>query len=364
MRLEQLTFIRFIAAIAVVIHHFGMSIFPFNNIILYKIFKQGDLGVSFFFFLSGFVMIIAYQNKNKIDFFDYIKNRFARIYPVFLLAAALIFINKIVQGDEYLNIKGLFLHLTMLHAWIPGYQLSYNIASWTLSVEFFFYFLFPFLFNSFYTNKQVKFSRILSFTLIIWIITQIILVLFKPNLFFNFEGIAFLYKEVLRLFPLMHLNQFLVGNLFGLLFLKYGVKAIKNYDIQIIALTSILLLVLILNPDINLFGGLILVVFAPLVYFIACNNGFLTKISNYKFLIFLGEISYGIYILQYPIYYLTKYFYKTYNNNYIGDGLKFYIMIFLLILVSSLSYLYIEKPLREKIKRFRLLNLNKSKINE
>ena len=53
MRLEQLTFIRFIAAITVVIHHFGLSSFPFKNQILNKIFKQGDLGVSFFFFLSS-----------------------------------------------------------------------------------------------------------------------------------------------------------------------------------------------------------------------------------------------------------------------------------------------------------------------
>ena len=66
MRIEQLTFIRFVAAISVVIHHFGLHIFPFNTSILLKIFKQGDLGVSFFFFLSGFVMIVAYHKKLKI----------------------------------------------------------------------------------------------------------------------------------------------------------------------------------------------------------------------------------------------------------------------------------------------------------
>lgn len=354
MRIEQLTFIRFIAAIVVVIHHFGMRVFPFNNEIIHNIFKQGDLGVSFFFFLSGFVMIIAYQKYNVLNTYDYLKNRFARIYPVFFLAAMLLLFNKLIQGDEYLNIKGFFLHLSMLHAWIPGHQLSFNIASWTLSVELFFYISFPFLFNRFYSKDKIKLPKITVCILLVWIITQVILIVFKPNFIFHFEKLTFIYHEVLRLFPLMHLNQFLVGNLFGLLFLKYGVKAIRNYDLIIIGLNLLLILVLIYNPGINLFGGLILVVFAPLVYLIACNNGKLTKISNHKTLIFLGEISYGIYILQFPIYYLLKYFYKTFNITVIGDGLKFYVLLVVLILFSAFSYLYIEKPMREIIKKIKL----------
>ena len=286
MRIEQLTFIRFIAAIAVVIHHFGLHVFPFNTPILYKIFQQGDLGVSFFFFLSGFVMIVAYQKSDKINPFNYLKNRFARIYPVFLLAAVLLFINKLIQPEGYLNIKGMLLHLSMLHAWIPGYQLSYNIASWTLSVELFFYMIFPFLFNRFYSNKKISLSRIIMATFLIWVITQAVLIIFRPSLIFDFEGISFLYHEVLRLFPLMHLNQFLVGNVFGLLFIRYGVKAIKNYDLPIVVLSGLLGMVLVFNPGINLFGGLILIVFAPLVYLIACNTGKLTQISSHKSLIF------------------------------------------------------------------------------
>ena len=196
--------------------------------------------------------------------------------------------------------------------------------------------------------------KIASYVVLVWVITQIILIVFRPNFIFHFEKLTFIYHEVLRLFPLMHLNQFLVGNLFGLLFLKHGVKAIKNHDLIIIGLIILLLLVLVYNPGINLFGGLILVVFAPLVYYIACNNGKLTKISNHKTLIFLGEISYGIYILQFPIYYLLKYFYKTFDITVIGDGLKFYIMLIVLILFSIFSYLYFEKPMREKIKKIKL----------
>lgn len=359
MRLEQLTFIRFIAAIAVVIHHFGLKVFPFTTPILYELFKQGDLGVSFFFFLSGFVMIIAYQNKKKINALNYLKNRFARIYPVFFLAAVLLLVNKILSADGYINLKGFLLHLSMLHAWIPGYQLSYNIASWTLSVELFFYIIFPFLFNRFYSKKQLDLKQVALVILTVWLVTQVVLVVLRPNLFFDFPQISFLYDEVLRLFPLMHLNQFLVGNLFGILFLKYGVNSIKNYDLIIIALILLLLGVLIFNPGLNLFGGLILIVFAPLVYLMACNNGVLTKISNHKILVFLGEISYGIYILQYPVQYLSSYLFKVLGLDKIDEGIRFSAMLAILILFSSLSYLYLEKPMRDKIKNTRILTLLK-----
>lgn len=89
MRIEQLTFTRFIAAIAIVIFHFGKESYLFNSDYVSFIFRQAHLGVSYFFILSGFVMIIAYGNKKNINFIEYIKNRLARIYPVYLLAIVL-----------------------------------------------------------------------------------------------------------------------------------------------------------------------------------------------------------------------------------------------------------------------------------
>lgn len=86
MRIEQLTFTRFIAAISIVIFHYGKESILFNNNLVGYVFKQANVGVSYFFILSGFVMIIAYHNKSEINFIEYFKNRFARIYPVYLLA--------------------------------------------------------------------------------------------------------------------------------------------------------------------------------------------------------------------------------------------------------------------------------------
>ncbi|MDW5290748.1 hypothetical protein [Formosa sp. PL04] len=63
MRLEQITFTRFLAAISIVIFHHGKNIFPFNQEGVSFIIKQANIGVSYFFILSGFVMVIAYGNK-------------------------------------------------------------------------------------------------------------------------------------------------------------------------------------------------------------------------------------------------------------------------------------------------------------
>lgn len=348
LRVNQLTFTRFIAAILVVIWHFGLDVYPFN-IYAVNFFKKGDLGVSFFFFLSGFVMMLAYGHKGKIIFFDYIKKRIARIYPVFVLAAILLLFNKLISNSDYLNFKGLALHLSMLQAWVLDYQFSYNIAAWTLSVEFLFYLTFPFLYNRFYRKDTLNKNVIIAI-LFIWFSTQIIDFVLKPSVFFAYENQFKIYYEYLRLHPLMHLNQFLIGNLVGFLFIKRNFK--KNYDILIII--NVLLIFLTLNyfSYLNLFHGLSLLVFAPFVFLLSANNGFITKILNTKPLIFLGEISYGIYILQFPVFYLLqKLFDKVELNNL---TLIFYISILILIVFSGISYLTFEKPMRKVIINFKL----------
>lgn len=155
MRVEQLTFTRFLAAISIVVFHYGGNIFPFNIKFIHLLFKQANMGVSYFFILSGFVMVIAYKDKVKIEYGDYIKRRFARIYPVYGLAI-LILLAYWLALKKPIDYKGLFLNLTLLQSWIPGYALSFNGTGWSLAVEMFFYFTFPFLFNYIYRSSSVR----------------------------------------------------------------------------------------------------------------------------------------------------------------------------------------------------------------
>jgi peptidoglycan/LPS O-acetylase OafA/YrhL len=167
MRIEQLTFTRFIAAVAVVIFHFGREVFPFQHPILQPLVLSANIGVSYFFILSGFVMIIAYNKQPNIDYKQFYISRIARIFPAFLVSIFLMLIYFFLIGKD-VETKNIILQILLIHAWIKEFCLSLNFPSWSLSVEILFYVLFPVLFNFFY--KPVKKQRLYSFILLFWIV--------------------------------------------------------------------------------------------------------------------------------------------------------------------------------------------------
>jgi peptidoglycan/LPS O-acetylase OafA/YrhL len=347
MRLEQITFTRFLAAIAIVVYHYGRDIFPFNNGAIAFIFERANVGVSYFFILSGFVMIIAYGDKSEINTFEYLKSRFARIYPVYLLAL-LAMVIYYIGIEEPIDYKGLLLNLFTLQAWVPGKAMSVNSPGWSLAVEFFFYISFPFLFNSIY--KKTEFKNLVFPVIAFWAFSQFIFNLAVTSDFY--QGFPSMSYDLLYFFPLMHLNEFLIGNLAGLFFIKIIKGKNRNYD-WIILIISLAILFTLKNPlCFNLHNGLLAVLFVPFIIFVSLNNGLLAAISNLKLFTFLGEISYGIYILQVPVFILAG---ILFTRLHIDDKLvKFYLSVVILLFTSGISYVFIEAPLRKRIKSIRL----------
>src|ERR1700730_18186865 len=87
--LDALTGVRFFAAFAVFMFHYGAS---FSEQIgvpkpLTTFLHNGYYGVSMFFVLSGFIMTYTYIGRlsTKIELYDFAVARIARIYPVYLL---------------------------------------------------------------------------------------------------------------------------------------------------------------------------------------------------------------------------------------------------------------------------------------
>ena len=152
MRIDQLTFLRFITAIAIVVYHYGAAIAPFHFTAISFLFKQANLGVSFFYVLSGFVMMLAYAHKAPINAKLFLWNRLARIYPIYILAllAVCIFF-FFVHASIYS--KDFTLSLFCLQAWVPSAALSINKPGWSISVEALFYILFPFILSRCYALK-------------------------------------------------------------------------------------------------------------------------------------------------------------------------------------------------------------------
>ncbi|MEP2023596.1 MAG: acyltransferase [Reichenbachiella sp.] len=341
MKIEQLTFTRFLAAFLVVIFHFGRDVFPFNAPFWSFLFDNGDLFVSFFFVLSGFVMVIAYHSK-KIEFFRYLKMRIARIYPVHILGVVLLLISYSMV-DRKAPLFEIFIQSLLVHPWYPRFSLILNYPSWSLAVEMLFYSLFPFIMVLLNKNKlQVNIVIALS----LWVFSQLISYLLKSHvesetiwLFVNFH-------------PLIHLNEFVIGNLFALLFLLNRTAYRINTWHLVGLIIMLLLLIKFPFPWVNYKNGFLAPIFGLVILGLSQNNSSLKQAFAHHQLILLGEISYAIYILQVPIHSITFYCYN--QAGYTDKQLFFYVFVVVLLICSYLSYYLIEMPGKRLINRINI----------
>jgi len=337
-KISQITFTRFIAAMAIVISHFNKDLFLYKIRFISDIFLRANVGVSYFFILSGFIMIVAYHRKEKIGYLDFYRNRVARIYPLYIVGLLLYFFTRYSDVSFYKT----FLYLFGIQSWIPGKALILNFPGWSISVEFLFYLIFPWLYNYLYSkgNKSIWIIAVL-----IWIGTQIF-----SNLYINspaYKGPHTESHEFSHYFPLWHINEFLIGNIAGLFFVKNRKE--KNYDLAVVVFFIAIILSLIFIP-LNFHNGLMAVFFVPVIYLISCNNGIITKVFALKPLEFLGEISYAIYIIHIPVLYIVRsvlwdYFQISENNT------LFWIYMPVLMVVSAGFYQFIEKPMRDYLRK-------------
>jgi peptidoglycan/LPS O-acetylase OafA/YrhL len=149
-RLDALTGLRWWAAFAVFFFH--MRVFAPLPGPISTVFNQGYFGVTFFFVLSGFVLTWSLRPGVPLSTFYW--RRFARIWPahiVALLFAVPVFytLGTIPEGSflKPLDVGVLLLSVLVIQGWWanPAILFSGNPAAWTLTVEFFFYALHPFL---------------------------------------------------------------------------------------------------------------------------------------------------------------------------------------------------------------------------
>lgn len=170
-KLDALTSLRFFAAAMIVVHHaIERGLGPQWA----AHFALGQ-GVSFFFVLSGFVLAYNYPALHGArDVRRFLLARVARIWPAHIAATALfiVFIGNISyhtlpQGSRAAITAA---YVTLTHAWLPlgSYYSAYNAVSWSISTEFFFYLAFPFLILNWQATWRIKMSVILAITAVMW----------------------------------------------------------------------------------------------------------------------------------------------------------------------------------------------------
>ena len=157
-RLPSLTGLRFAAAMLVFGVH-AYSFIPVEGVahrLGHYLFDPGDLGVSFFFVLSGFVLTWALRGDAGPRPIRFWTGRIVRIYPAYVVALALAVLGKWV-GDlvdpaanrmNQVNGHSLTTSLLLVQAWYPDEvtYLGISPVAWSLSCEMAFYAAFPLLF--------------------------------------------------------------------------------------------------------------------------------------------------------------------------------------------------------------------------
>lgn len=340
-QVNALTATRGIAALLIVIFHYGKDLPPFNEYI--NFFLQANVAVSYFFVLSGFVMFYSYRNRT-VQFKSFIIKRIARIVPVYylglLLAILSIFIDHYYYGGAAISsfLKGIILNAGFIQSYFPKYALSINVPAWSLSVEMLFYLTFPLFLRLAQKNKK----GFIFFAITFFIISQVAHhIMVKQLLPANIipDAHSFVYYN-----PIFHLNQFLIGMLGVYVYDKFSKEHVSISSFMVFL--SIIML-LYFPRSVSIHNGLLAPLFLLLIVAISVKE---PKVLRTRVMIFLGEISYGMYILQVPIYYyLNKW---NEGNGYIDKVSFFYLYLLVLFLVATVSYHYIEKPMRKKISTY------------
>jgi peptidoglycan/LPS O-acetylase OafA/YrhL len=335
--IKALTSTRGLAAMVVVCFHFGIEQVPFNIKGIEQFFTGASLLPSYFFVLSGFVMCITYFQRDT-SAIEFMQRRAARIFPLYyfsiLLTIAIPIYQKLwlaIPPEEHFTWK-LLANLVFVQSFIPGWALSMNAPGWTLSCEVFFYALFPFilLFAKKNTKAFIWFAVVLYATSLA---THLLMLEYIPDTSAKAH-------DVLYYNPILHLNSFVNGIAAGAIYLT-SEKKLKAPTY----LCAVLMLTLYYLRPVSAHNGALTPAFALFMIAAATKQ---PKFLQWPVLIFLGEISYGIYLLQEPIH---KYF-VAFNKAYLGlpiAGGVFYIYLALLLIASTLSFHFIEKPLRKFI---------------
>lgn len=357
-QLDSLTGLRWIAAFMVFLSHVfllptALPQGPVGDSIRTVTSLGGYVGVSVFFVLSGFVLTWSARASDTAPKFW--RRRFFKIYPnhfvAFLIATA--FMVWLGQNFGFLpvgeQLPGLVPQLLLVHAWIPDLNLafSFNLVSWSLSVEALFYLCFPLLLKGI--------SRIRPERLWYWVAAMAALVFCVPQLArllpageAAYEGLGSWEYWFIYVLPLSRLAEFVLGILMarivltgrwirvpawaaGLVFLGGYAVALnvpKNYAIVAATVIPIALLI-------------------PAVAMADVRSG--RSWLATPFMVWLGQISYAFYLVHFfgivTVVYLLGWEYQPTYLTAAGFVLG---VLALGILLSAALHTFVERPMQRR----------------
>lgn len=313
--------LRFFAAFYVFVFHINIrtkvDLFPELNTSI----SNGAIGMSIFFTLSGFVLMYNYYGNITKNYF---RKRIARIYPAYIFCGLITLPFLINSNDFPVVITSISLYVLSLQAWFYQAFSIWNFGgTWSISVEMFFYAMFPLLLN--YINDK----NVIPLLVLSYISTSIII---PVSLQLSDEILFPVYYSN----PVYRLPEFIFGMCIAKLFIS-GVK-IKHW--QVIITTAIFIYTTTFN-NIGYMQNNFIIIPAIGVALLYLSTIDIPKNKITSSLIYLGEISYSFYLMQMPIMmYLDKYKDSFFRQN----GLLSWGLVLLINLgLAIICYSFIEK---------------------
>lgn len=345
--------IRAIAVIMVLAYHLKLALF-----------KSGFLGVTVFFVLSGYlitgILISEVEEEGTIDLKNFWLRRIRRLVPaVMSMAVVIIFVSAVVNRIIFTKgCKDFLASVLGFNNWWQIFnKISYFEAAgvpspfthcWSLAIETQFYLIYPLILLGIYklvksrgegrANRGLLFAGV---TLLLALISVILMiVLFDPQQ----DASRVYYGTDTRAFSL------LFGALLAILWeyrmVPRRLSANVNMVLGSVSFAVLLVMTIAINGSSNFwyrggqFFGTILTVL--MVYAVSGRKTWLSRFLSNPVLKWMGDRSYSIYLWHYPIILL------------ISKGIKAswwitLIEIVLSVVLSELSYRFIETPIRHGI---------------
>ncbi len=365
MHLSGLTGLRSIAALAVVWSHITLALSDFNlNPLLFGKNDDGSpkglllagFGVSIFFALSGFLityLLLVERESKTINVFSFYIRRMLRIWPVYYTYVVVCLLTYLFFNIPF-NTTSLFYYLFFSAniAFIINQPLPFLAHFWSIGVEEQFYIFYPWFFK-----WRSKLLGIFEVMILFLIIVKL--------------GFWFLEKKTGNNLPLLalHVSRFhcmLIGGVGAILYYekkKWFLDLSTSLFVQLGCWIVIFLVAINVFHIVSILDNeLISIVTVIIIIGQITRTNYIVDLEH-KVFEFLGNISYGIYVIHPIIIFYSAKLLK----GYVTDSMLGYVFIYSLVtlmtvLVAYMSYEFFEKRFLKFKKRFMIVDTSPVKL--
>jgi peptidoglycan/LPS O-acetylase OafA/YrhL len=363
--LPALTPLRFPAALAAIVVHIGFTEalrLPDGPQLPPRLWNLWA-GLSFFFVLSGFILTHNYLNEfqkpTAKGVWNFLAARLSRVYPVHVLALLLMLpvqASLLAGGEFGPPALAVGLQLGFGIAWVPldtRLADSFNSPAWSLSAEWFFYLLLPFLIPALTRGSVARRAAVVALVLAPWAVAVVLALTGQV-------GPMAPYRV-----PAVRAFDFVAGVLLALWWHRPRAAAVAPptgaraalAEFAALALAVAWFWVLVLRtkrPEVMAITGwcgIHVPPFLPLIWVLANGRGPLARLLATKVPTYLGDISFALYMLHMPV---INYF--AYYGHHIGFGglpwaARFGCVLGTALVFAVACYHLFELPIRDRLRR-------------